>query len=426
MEKHRSALALGTCAALFEVGAVGGQSDLRLLHQFSTGHREAAEAAFAALVERHGPMVLRVCRGVLGDSHDVHDAFQATFLVLVRKADSLWIRDSLGPWLHSVAVRVANKARVASARRKVHERRGAENAHAVRTGSIPLDDLALALHDEIERLPGKYRVPIVLCYLEGQTHEAAAAVLGWPLGTVSCRLARGRALLRTRLVRRGVALSAGASAALLSAPEVSAAPLPESSVQAVMSLVAERSAGVAPAAVAALAEASLKMMTVAKWKIASILVLIGLVALGLAGASFSRLRDSRQEATAQPASAKRSTGRQGEKAQSATQSAPAALSGQVVDADGHPARGVDVLLSSLARGTAGRPVLSRTKSDQEGRFHIDVPAEKDLRKAQFRLALWAYAPEVGLAGQSFSPSALPAPGSVHLKLSGPAQRRFAS
>ena len=137
MEKHRSALALRHVRALFEVGAVGGQSDLRLLHQFSTGHREAAEAAFAALVERHGPMVLRVCRGVLGDSHDVHDAFQATFLVLVRKADSLWIRDSLGPWLHSVAVRVANKARVASARRKVHERRGAENAHAVRTGASP-------------------------------------------------------------------------------------------------------------------------------------------------------------------------------------------------------------------------------------------------------------------------------------------------
>jgi DNA-directed RNA polymerase specialized sigma24 family protein len=126
MEKRRSALALRQMRTLFGVGAVGGLSDAGLLDQFSTGHREAAEAAFATLVERHGPMVFRVCRGVLGDSHDVHDAFQATFLVLVRKAGSLWVRDSLGPWLHGVALRVATKAKVAAARRKAHERRGAD------------------------------------------------------------------------------------------------------------------------------------------------------------------------------------------------------------------------------------------------------------------------------------------------------------
>ena len=117
MDKRQSGLALRHMRTLFGVGAVGGQSDARLLEQFSAGHREAAEAAFATLVERHGPMVLRVCGGVLGGkSPDVHDAFQATFLVLVRKSGSLWVRDSLGPWLHGVALRVASKAKVAAAR----------------------------------------------------------------------------------------------------------------------------------------------------------------------------------------------------------------------------------------------------------------------------------------------------------------------
>jgi RNA polymerase sigma factor (sigma-70 family) len=419
MAKQRPAVAIRHMRTLFAMGAVGGQSDVRLLDQFSTGHREAAEAAFATLVERHGPMVLRVCRGVLGSSPDVHDAFQATFLVLVRRAHSLWVRDSVGPWLHSVAVRVANKAKVAEARRKVHERRCAEIADAVRGGSTPPDDLSPTLHDEIERLPGKYRAPIVLCYLEGQTHEGAAAVLGWPVGTVGCRLARGRALLRTRLVRRGVGLSAGASAALLSAGEVSAAALSESLVRAVMSLVAERSAGVAPAAVKALAEASLRLMTVAKLKIASILVLIGLFALGLAVAAGSRFSDSRQEAAAQPAAPKVSTARRDTGAQPAPTSQAAAVSGLVVDAGGKPAVGVDVLLSGLGRAAGRRPVLSRAKTDQEGRFSIDVPVEKDPEGFNYR-ALWAYTPKAGLAGQAFLRDELPAAGSVQLKLGGTA------
>ena len=137
MENRRQSVALEHMRALSGAGALGGQSDVRLLEQFSRGHREAAEAAFTTLVERHGPMVLRVCRGVLGDSHDIHDAFQATFLILVRKAGSLWVRDSLGPWLHGVAVRVANKAKVAAARRKAHERKGGEIAVEMKAASAP-------------------------------------------------------------------------------------------------------------------------------------------------------------------------------------------------------------------------------------------------------------------------------------------------
>ena len=184
MEKPRSAGTLRHLRTLFGVGAVGGLTDAQLLDQFSTGHREAAEAAFAILVERHGPMVLRVCRGVLGDSHDVHDAFQATFLVLVRKAGSLWVRDSLGPWLHGVALRVASKAKVAAARRRAHERRAAEVADAVSRARAARRRPRSTLHDEVDRLPAKYRAPIVLCYLEGLTHEGAATALGWPVGTV--------------------------------------------------------------------------------------------------------------------------------------------------------------------------------------------------------------------------------------------------
>ena len=185
MEGRQSMQTLWHMRSLFASGVSGGLSDAQLLDQFSTGHREAAEAAFASLVERHGPMVLRVCQGVLGESHDVQDAFQATFLVLVRKAGSLWVRDSVGPWLHGVALRVASKAKLAAARRKVHERLGGEMALAGKGEREVPDDLAAALHDEVNRLPGKYRALIVLCYLEGLTHEGAAAALGWPLGTVA-------------------------------------------------------------------------------------------------------------------------------------------------------------------------------------------------------------------------------------------------
>ena len=113
---------------LFNVGTAGGLTDGQLLERFTAQGGEAAELAFATLVERHGPMVLRVCRSVLRDPEEAHDAFQATFLVLVRRAGSLWVRDSLGPWLHQVAYRVASCARSAAARRRRHERRAAELA----------------------------------------------------------------------------------------------------------------------------------------------------------------------------------------------------------------------------------------------------------------------------------------------------------
>jgi RNA polymerase sigma factor (sigma-70 family) len=193
---------------LFTVGAVGGLTDGQLLERFTAQDGEAAELAFAALVERHGAMVLRVCRSVLRDPHEAHDAFQATFLVLVRRAGSLWVRDSLGPWIHQVAYRVASCARSAANRRRKHERRAAEMVGSV-LHEEHRDDLGDVLHDEVNRLSGGCRAAVVLCYFEGLSPEQAARQLGCPVGTVQSRLARGRERLRSRLTRRGLAPALG-------------------------------------------------------------------------------------------------------------------------------------------------------------------------------------------------------------------------
>ena len=141
------------------------------------------------------------------DPNDVEDAFQATFLILVKKARSLWVADSLGPWLHRVAHRVATRARSSAARRHEHERRAAAARAAWCEDRRDWEDLVALLHEEIDRLPERYRVPVVLCDLQGLTHEKAARHLGWPVGTVKSRLARARELLRGRLSRRGLGLA---------------------------------------------------------------------------------------------------------------------------------------------------------------------------------------------------------------------------
>lgn len=165
---------------LWDLGTCAGLSDAQLLERFAAGHGDGAEPAFEALVERHGPMVFRVCRGVLGDEHAAEDAFQATFLVLARKAGSLWVKDSLGSWLHGVAHRVASRARSDAARRRRHERRLAEARGA--ECEAPPDrhrpEAWAILSEEIARLPERYRAPVILCYLEAMSYEAAAARRG--------------------------------------------------------------------------------------------------------------------------------------------------------------------------------------------------------------------------------------------------------
>jgi RNA polymerase sigma-70 factor (ECF subfamily) len=169
-----------------------------LLERFCRRHDEAA---FAALVQRHGPMVLAVCRRILGDVQEAEDAFQATFLVLVRRAADLERPELLGNWLHGVAARTARKARTGAARRLRHERQAAVVSHQ-QTPDTEWSDLLDNLDEELERLPFKYRAPLMLCYLEGLTNEEAARRLGWPTGSISYRLARGREMLRQRLGAR--------------------------------------------------------------------------------------------------------------------------------------------------------------------------------------------------------------------------------
>ncbi len=188
---------------LFNLGAIGALTDGQLLERFADGHGEARELAFAALVERHGPLVLHICRSILGNEHDAADAFQATFLALVRKAESLWVQDSLGPWLHQAAYRAAHHDRVARARRREHERAAALQSERLYRGD-PRDDLEAVIHEEINRLPAGYRVAVILCELEGRSHAQAARHMGCAVGTVKSRLARGRERLRVRLLRRGV------------------------------------------------------------------------------------------------------------------------------------------------------------------------------------------------------------------------------
>ncbi len=167
---------------------------------------------------RFGPMVRGVCRALLDDPHDADDAFQATFLVLVKKAGAIRDQALVGNWLYGVAHRVAVRARVDSARTTTagRHRRGLRRAGSERRRAPDRDaELRPLLHEEVARLPSKYREPVVLCYLQGQTHEEAARSLGWPVGTVKGRLSRARRLLRDRLVRRGVTPTAGVLAAAL-------------------------------------------------------------------------------------------------------------------------------------------------------------------------------------------------------------------
>lgn len=270
------------------------------------------EAAFAALVERHGPMVWSVCRRVLNDDHEAEDAFQATFLVLTKRADAIRQRQSVASWLYGVAYRVALKARAKVGKRRAREQRLTEPAEAVEpaTGNGQMDlamrELRAVLDEEVNRLPAKYRDPLVLCYFEGKTKDEAAAELGWPTGTVSGRLARARDLLRDRLTRRGLAFSTALMATLITS-STSTAALPEglapATVQAGMQLAAGTTAGGAISGSALLlAEAVVRELTLVKLKVFSAVVLpIVLAALGgaLASQAFPPEQATR-EATHQP------------------------------------------------------------------------------------------------------------------------------
>jgi RNA polymerase sigma factor (sigma-70 family) len=244
-------------------------------------HRD--EAAFAALVQRHGPLVWGVCRRVLGRDHDAEDAFQASFLVLARKAGSIGKRASVRSWLYAVAYRVAVRARAAAARRQACERAAAPPPAAVPPHDPERHEVRAILDEEVSRLPERQRLPVILCYLEGKTNDEAAQVLGCPRGTVATHLARARQRLRGRLARRGLALGASAIAAAL-APQAAPAALPEATVKAASLFAAgTAAAGSIPTRATALAEGALRTMLLSKLKIATaVLLTVGLLVAGTA------------------------------------------------------------------------------------------------------------------------------------------------
>src|SRR5262245_37213504 len=200
------------------------QSDGELLARFAAS---GDGAAFAALLGRHGPLVLSVCRRLLGHRQDAEDAFQATFLVLVSRAGAISNRESLGSWLYRVAHRTAMKARAVEVRRR-REIQVDELPHPADPPGEPRD--WGAVYDELNRLPEKYRAVLLHCDLQGRSRREAAALLGLPEGTLSSRLATARRMLGERLSRRGVALAAGALAA--------SAPVPPALASATSSLAA--------------------------------------------------------------------------------------------------------------------------------------------------------------------------------------------
>lgn len=262
------------------------------------------EAAFAALVRRHGPMVWGVCRRLLQNYHDAEDAFQATFLVLVRKAASVLPREMVGNWLYGVANQTALKARARNARRRTRERQVTEMPEPGLEPDL-WDDLQPLLDQELRRLPDRYRAVVVLCDLEGKTRKEAARQLGCPEGTVASRLATARTMLAKRLAQRGVTLSCGALAAVLFQKAASArlpTPVVSSTIKAASLLAAGQAAGVVSARVAALTEGVMKVMFVTKIKSVLAVVLVAGLTLGGIGAGIGLYTNP--VAVAQQASAK--------------------------------------------------------------------------------------------------------------------------
>ncbi len=260
-------------AALLSIGE--GLSDVQLLQSF-LARRD--EAAFEALLRRHGPMVLGVCRRVLRNVQDAEDAFQATFLVLARKADSIRSIQVVASWLYGVAYRTAMKARTMNAKRRAKERQAGQMPHPGPSADGAEEELLERLDYELSRLPEKYRVPVILCELEGKSRKDVARLLGLPEGTLSWRLAQAKKLLARRLSLYGTVAVAG-----LLAQGAASACLPAALRTA--TIEAALTAGAVPVQVLALTEGVVKAMLLTKLKItacfAALMLLAGAGATGL-------------------------------------------------------------------------------------------------------------------------------------------------
>ncbi len=370
MGKRRIGGALLDCLrTLHSLGVVGNRSDGELLDLFTSKAPEVAEQAFAALVDRHGPMVLGVCRRTLGNHHAAEDAFQAVFLVLARKARSVRNQDSIGGWLHRVARRVAGRAARNRRRIQTAEEPLLAEVATMREPSKAIDpaELKAAIDEEIDRLGTAQRQVVVLCDLEGLTQEQAAVRLNWPVGTVKSRLSRARTKLRTRLDRRGFApatlLAAtgalwGTKAATAAVPKALAGKVVEAALP--WAIGSSTAIGTIPATVATLTQGELQSMFLIKIKATLLVFATAGVAAGLAiGSAWvpgNGVADEPKQANVET--------KQMEPEEEKSDWTIAR--GIVVDEEGRPVVGAAV------EAVAGTSVYESGVTDAEGRFALEL------------------------------------------------------
>ncbi len=265
--------------AIFDGGMVAGLTDVDLLGRFTSGSPEEAEPAFAALVARHGPMVLAACRGMLASPHDAEDAFQATFLTLARKASAIRQPELVGSWLHGVACRTARRLREKDARRRRNEVEASMSRASEKTAASDREAIT-ALHEEIDRLPERYRSAIVLCDLNGLTHREAGRRLGRPTGTISARVARARERLRDRLLGRGSAFPGGVVGAVR-LPGLPA-PLANATVRIAMEASSAPAATIPPAVASLAQEVSGFAPILWRTALSAAVLILGIGTIGMA------------------------------------------------------------------------------------------------------------------------------------------------
>jgi RNA polymerase sigma factor (sigma-70 family) len=358
---------------LFVDGTLAGLSDARLLERYIA---DRDELAFQALVQRHGPMVLAVCRGVLDDPNDADDAFQAAFLLLARKAKSIWIDDSVGGWLHRVAWRIALQVNSDAARHRRQEHKAAELARARERANLPWDDTGAVLHQEIERLPERYRKPVVLCYLEGMTCQQAASYLRLSEGTTRGRLARGKALLRDRLKRRGVAFVAatmGSGAAARTASAASMA-LTQATVRAAVHIALGNTAAVGTGSTTtiALMRQTMRAMMITRLKMAAAgAMIVGALTCVATGLAAMGPTTPDETVPASPRFDRLDPAAGTAKADHETE--VLAFHGRVLGPDGKPAGGV--VLYTVDAGSIREPAqpVLRTNAEVDGTFCFTMP-----------------------------------------------------